>query len=179
MYKKTLIALCFVAATGSAAAQTTATMNKQQLVDRVLQLWHLETFGESMLQEPVAEAVQQARAMLQGRAAADKRDAAMNDITTDAKKFLDDASPLVRTSTQKLAPTTVGPLLASRFNEEELRQIIAILESPVKSKFEAMLPEMHKALGEKVASDTRPVIDPKLQDLKQRIGMRLRTAITQ
>ena len=42
---------------------------------------------------------------------------------------------------------TVAPLLAERFSEDELRQIIAILESPVKRKFEDMIPEMQKTLG--------------------------------
>jgi hypothetical protein len=41
-----------------------------------------------------------------------------------------------------------------------------------------MMPEMQKALGEKLAAETGPVIDPRLQDLKQRIGLRLRTAVT-
>jgi hypothetical protein len=100
----------------------------------------------------------------------------MRDITNDAKKFIDETSPVVLGSAKKLVPSTVAPLLADRFSEEELVQIIAILESPVRQKFEAMMPEMQKALGEKLAADTRPVIDPKLQDLRQRIGLRLRTA---
>jgi hypothetical protein len=48
----------------------------------------------------------------------------------------------------------------------------------VKKKFEAMLPEMQKTLGEGVAADTRAVIDPKLQGLKEKIGLRLRAAVT-
>jgi hypothetical protein len=47
----------------------------------------------------------------------------------------------------------------------------------VKAKFEAMVPELQKKLGESVAADTRAVIDPKLQELQQRIGTRLRTAV--
>jgi hypothetical protein len=41
-----------------------------------------------------------------------------------------------------------------------------------------MAPELQKKLGDGVAADTRSVIDPKLQDLQQRIGMRLRSAVT-
>ncbi len=151
---------------------------KQALVDQVLKLWNIDTIGQSMLQVPVADAVQQARAMLQGRAAPDKRDAAMNDIVGEAKQFMAEATPITRASADKLIPTTIAPLLAERYTEEELRQLIAILESPVKKKFEAMLPEMQKTLGEGVAADTRPVIDPKLQGLKEKIGLRLRAAVT-
>jgi hypothetical protein len=152
--------------------------SKQALVDHVLKLWNIDNIGQSMLQVPVADAVQQARAMLQGRAAADKRDAAMTDIVGEAKQFMNEATPITRASADKLIPTTIAPMLAERYTEEELKQLIAILESPVKKKFEAMLPEMQKTLGEGVATDTRAVIDPKLQGLKEKIGLRLRAAVT-
>ena len=163
------LALC----TGAEAAAT----SKQELVNKVLKLWHVESIGESMLQQPVGNAVQQARVMLQGRAAPEKRDAAMTEITEDARKFMEDNRSVTRASAEKLIPTTIAPMLAERFTEEELKQIIAILESPVKAKFEAMVPELQKKLGESVAADTRAVIEPKLQELQQRIGTRLRTAV--
>ncbi|WP_343732190.1 DUF2059 domain-containing protein [Duganella sp.] len=170
-----LLALSAACLSAHAAPVTPA---KQALVDQVLKLWNIDTIGQSMLQVPVADAVQQARAMLQGRATPDKRDAAMNDIVGAAKQFMADATPITRASADRLIPTTIAPLLAERYTEEELRQLIAILESPVKKKFEAMLPEMQKTLGEGVAADTRPVIDPKLQGLKEKIGLRLRAAVT-
>lgn len=170
-----VLALCAAGLAGAAAPVPPA---KQELVNKILQLWRIDAIGQSMLQAPVADAVQQARAMLQGRAAADKRDAAMGDIVAEAKKFMEEASPITVGSADKLIPTTVAPLLAERFSEDELRQLIVILESPVKKKFEAMVPEMQKLLGESVASDTRGVIDPKLQGLKERIGLRLRAAVT-
>jgi uncharacterized protein len=151
---------------------------KQELVNRVLQLWHPETIGESMLQAPVGDAVQQARAVLQGRVSPEKRDAALKEIVADARKFMDENKPVAEASAHKLVGSTIAPLLAERFNEEELRQMITILESPVKKKFEAMMPELQKKLGEGVAADTRAVMDPKLQELQQRIGMRLRSAVT-
>jgi hypothetical protein len=166
------------ATTPAAAATAPIAPAKQALVQQVLELWHIESIGQSMLQAPVGDAVQQARAMLQGRAAPEKRDAAMTDVVGEAKKFMDEAAPLVRASAQKLIPSTIAPLLAERFSEDELRQMVAILQSPVKRKFEAMLPEMQKRLGEGVAADTRAEIDPKLQGLKERIGLRLRAAVT-
>jgi hypothetical protein len=163
---------------GSAAQATPVPPAKQELVNKVLQLWHIESIGDTMLQTPVADAVQQARVMLQGRAVPEKRDAAMTEIVGEARKFMDENKPVTRASAEKLIPTTIAPLLAERFSEDELKQIIVILESPVKKKFEGMLPELQKKLGEGVAADTRTVIDPKLQDLQQRIGMRLRSAVT-
>lgn len=172
----TLAAAC--AGAHAAAPTSPVSPAKQALVDQVLKLWNIDSIGQSMLQVPVADAVQQARAMLQGRAAADKRDAALSDIVGEAKQFMAEATPITRASADKLIPTTIAPLLAERYTEDELRQLIAILESPVKKKFETMLPEMQKTLGESVAADTRAVIDPKLQGLKEKIGLRLRAAVT-
>jgi hypothetical protein len=171
----TMIAALAIGGTVHAAPVPAA---KQELVNRVLQLWHPETIGESMLQAPVGDAVQQARAVLQGRVSPEKRDAALKEIVSDARQFMEENKPLAQASAQKLVGTTVAPLLAERFSEEELRQIITILESPVKKKFEAMVPELQKKLGEGVAADTRAVMDPKLQELQQRIGMRLRSAVS-
>jgi hypothetical protein len=173
--KKLAMACAALALCGSAQA---AGATKQELVAKVLKLWHMEDIGESMLQQPVGNAMQQARVMLQGRAVPEKRDAAMKEIVEDAGKFMNENKGITRASAERLIPTTVAPILAERFTEEELKQIIMILESPVKAKFEAMVPELQKKLGESVAADTRPVIDPKLQDLQQRIGMRLRSAVT-
>ncbi|KQZ39593.1 hypothetical protein [Duganella sp. Root1480D1] len=171
----TMIAALAIGGTVHAAPVPAA---KQELVNRVLQLWHPESIGESMLQAPVGDAVQQARAVLQGRVSPEKRDAALKEIVADARQFMDQNKPLAQASAQKLVGTTVAPLLAERFTDDELRQIITILESPVKKKFEAMVPELQKKLGEGVAADTRAVMDPKLQELQQRIGMRLRSAVT-
>ncbi len=175
---KKLATMIAALAIGSSVQAAQVPAAKQELVTRVLQLWHPETIGESMLQQPVGDAVQQARAVLQGRVSPEKRDAAMKDIMGDARQFMEDNRAATQASAQKIVGTTVAPMLAERFTEEELRQIIAILESPVKKKFEAMVPELQKKLGEGVAADTRAVIDPKLQELQQRIGMRLRSAVT-
>ncbi|TFW29019.1 DUF2059 domain-containing protein [Duganella callida] len=176
--RRGLALLVLSAACSGLYAADTVPPAKKELVDKVLKLWNPDSIGESMLQAPVGNAVNQARAMLQGRASPEKRDAAMNDIVGEAKKFMTEAAPITRASADKLIQTKIAPMLAERYTEEELKQLIAILESPVKQKFEGMLPEMQKTLGEGVADDTRAVIDPKLQGLQEKIGLRLRAAVT-
>lgn len=184
---RSAIAVFFMAAVGIANAQAAQPAKsaqspippaKLQLMQKIVELLHVDGLGVTMLQDPVSKAIGQARVTLVARAPADRHEAAMRDITSEAKKFMDEATPIVRTSAQKHIPSTVYPLLAEKFTEDELRQIIAILESPVKQKFEAIVPEMQKTLGEKLAAETRPVIDPKMENLTQRIGLRLRTAVT-
>jgi len=160
-----------------ASTQNSVTPAKEQLIKHILELWHVDNVGIVMLQKPVAESLRQSRSLLQGRVSPEKQEAAMKDINQDAVKFMEDVTPLVRASAQKLIPSTVAPLLAEKFSEEELRQIIAILESPVKAKFEALIPEMEKSLGEKIAVDTGAAVNPKLTELTQQIGIRMRAAI--
>ncbi|WP_229218719.1 DUF2059 domain-containing protein [Rugamonas brunnea] len=173
-----LSALAATATPAPAAAPAPISPAKQELINKILALWNIDSIGQSMLQAPVADAVQQARAMLQGRASVEKRDAAMTDIVAEARKFMEEATPITRASADKLIPTTVAPILAERFNEEELRQLVTILESPVKKKFESLVPEMQRKLGEGVAADSRPVIDAKMKGLTEKIGLRLRAAVT-
>ncbi|QJQ04661.1 DUF2059 domain-containing protein [Undibacterium piscinae] len=174
---RSAVGIFFMTVAVSSGVQAATSPAKEQLINRVLQLWHVENIGTTMLQEPVAESLRQSRSLLQGRVSLEKQDAAMKEITQYAKEFFDDATPIVRGSAQKMIPSTVAPILAEKFSEEELRQIIALLESPVKKKFESAIPEMQSALGKKIAQDTGPAINPKLEALKERIGLKMRAAI--
>jgi len=167
-----------VAGAADTAAATAAAPAKQELARQILQRLNMDAIGETMVSAPVTDALQQARALLQGRVATEKRDATMVELSSQARKFMADVGPITRASADKLIPTTAQPMLTERFSEDELRQILAILDSPVRKKFEEMLPEMKKKLGESVAADTGPVVNPKLKSLQEDIGMRLRTAIT-
>jgi len=167
-------------ATGAGAQATAASPSKSkaELVARALELWRAEDIAVGMVQQPAIEAVQQARVALHNRVSNEKRDAAMKDIVGEAKKFVDEVTPTVRASAAKQAPLTAGKVLAERFSEDELRQLIALLESPVRKKFEEINPELRRSLGEKVAAETRPAVDPKIQALNQAVGERLRKAVT-
>jgi hypothetical protein len=139
----------------------------------------MENVGLAMLQNPANEAVRQARAVLQGRTTPDKQEAALKDIAEEANKFLADEAPLVRASTRQVVDSTIAPLLAQRFTNEELKALAEILESPVKAKFESLVPEIQKTLGESVARASQAQVNPKLAELQNKIGLRVRAAIAQ
>jgi hypothetical protein len=48
----------------------------------------------------------------------------------------------------------------------------------VKSKFEKAIPEMQRALGQKIAAETGGQITPRMEKLQNQIGERMRIAIT-
>jgi hypothetical protein len=76
----------------------------------------------------------------------------------------------VRERANKLAPSTIGPLLEERFTEDELKQIIAMLESPVNRKFQSAGRRDAACPGEKLVAECKPLIEPKLRALEQSRG---------
>jgi hypothetical protein len=116
--------------------------------------------------------MQQANQALQ-RLPADRRDALARDIDADLRKYADEAVPIVRDRAVKVAPTTIGALLEERFTEDELRQVIALLESPVNRKFQGMAGDMQKVLTDKVVAETRAEIEPKVRALNATVAKRL------
>jgi len=70
----------------------------------------------------------------------------------------------------------VGPLLEEKFTEEELKQLVAWHENPVKKRYEAAGPEMQNAMVQKLLADAAPVLDPKLKALQEKMAGTLRTA---
>lgn len=174
-FARAAVASCLsLCALAPVAAQSTDA--KARLVDRVIALWRPEDVVIVMVQRPAADALQQARIALQGRVTAERRDSAIKDMAVDVQKYIDEATPVARDSARKQVTTTIAPMLMQQFSEDELKQLVALLESPVKKKFEQMMPQLERSLGEKVAAESRPIIDPKLRELTQAVGLKLRAA---
>ena len=180
--------MCVTAAAGAALALAVNAnaegMNgvppaKQALVQRVLDKMALDAVGLQMLQTPVADMLRQSRVVVQSRVPADKQEATMKDITAEATKFIDQEAPALRTSTHAIVQSSVAPLLAQKFSEDELKQLAGILESPVLAKFESVVPELKRAVGENVAKANAAQIQPKMTELQNRVGLKLRAAAGQ
>jgi len=168
-----LVILSLLFAAGQAMS---APDDKQKLIQRVLQLWHVEDTSIVMVQRPAVDAMQQARIALQGRVSAAKQEATLKDIATDIQKYVDESTPIVRGNADRLKGTVVAPMLAQNFSEDELRQLVALLESPVKKKFESLVPQFERSFGEKLAAESRSAIDPKLETMTKNVGLKLRGA---
>src|SRR5512133_75644 len=160
--KKTLVALLLLASAGGFAQTSPA---KQALVDKLLSLQRpaIEQTGQALAERPALQMMQQAGIALQTRVAPEKREMVAKDIQAELKKYADEVVPLMQQQAVKLAPATLGVMLAEKFTEEELKQLIAIIESPVNRKFLQMGGEMQKALLDKVVTQTQGVIEPKIR----------------
>lgn len=152
----------------SAAAQSSGT--KKALVQRVLQSQQaeIETVARSLVERPASQMMQQAMRAIQA-APVDKRDALGQAVQAEVRKYVDEAYPLVRERALRIAPATVGAVLDQKMSEDDLKQLVAWLDSPVAKKYQQLTAEMRDAFVDKLLAEAQPVVDPKLKALDARI----------
>ena len=174
MLKKSLVALAVLVAAAT-AAQAQSSPAKKDLITRILKVQQpgIEATARGLVEQPAAELMGNAANALPARVAKDKQDAVAKEIQGDVQKFVEDAYPVVRDRAVKLAPSTIGALLEEKFTEDELKQVVAIMESPVYTKFQQLGDDMQRVLIDKVVADTRGTIEPKVRNLEQTVAKRL------
>jgi hypothetical protein len=104
---------------------------------------------------------------------ADKRDAAARDVQAEIKKFFDGVAPMLKTAAAKSSQAVVPPLLEEKFSEDELKQIIAWVDSPLSRKYRQFTVELPDKVMEKTVADTKAQMDPKFKALDQTLMKRL------
>jgi len=171
---KRLMIAALLSSAALASAQTSpaqTTPAKKELVQKLLVLQQpgIEQVARGLVERPALQMMQEAGQVLQRQIAPDKREAIGKQVEADVKKYVEEATPLVRERAIKLAPTTIGPILEEKFSEDELKQLIAWLESPINKKYAEIGPEMQTAFVQKLVVDARPVVDPKLQALDAKV----------
>ncbi len=157
-------------ASTAAAPASPSSPAKKELVQKlmVLQQPGIEGLARNLVEQPALQMLQAAARALQ-QMAPEKREAAGKLIEADIRRYVDDTVPAVRERAVKLAPSTFGANVEEKFNEEELKQLIAWFESPVRKKYEAMLPESQNGFMQKLATEARPTVEPKLQALEAKV----------
>jgi hypothetical protein len=159
----------------AAAPAPNASPAKKELVAKVIALQQpaIDAIANSLAQQPLARMLLAANQALQTRVAGDKRNDVAKEIDAQARKYLDEVTPLLRQRAEKLAPGVIAPILEQHFNEDELRQIAAWLESPVNKKYQRVAPEVQSAFGQRLLADARGDVEPKLKALEARIATML------
>ena len=155
----------------SATLAHAQTPSKKELVQKVLQQQQpgLEVVARGLVEKPAAQMMQAAGRALQSEVPADKREAVAKAIEADVKKYVDEALPLVRERAIKAAQSTIGAVLEEKFSEDELKQLIAWFDSPVNKKYQQLSGEMQQSFVQKVVADSKPLIEPKIQALEQKV----------
>jgi len=147
--------------------------NKKDLVAKIIQLQQpvLEALARQLVEQPALQALQQLGPAVQ-RLPAERREAVAADVQADARKYVEETFPLVRDKAVKAGPL-MAPALEERFTEEELKQIVATLESPVLKRFQGTLAEFQRPIAEKTVADSRSLVEPKLKVFQEASAKRL------
>lgn len=158
-------------ATTLAATSLSAHADKKEVVQKILssQQGALDDMSRNVAEQPARQLAMGARQILVQGVPEDKREATAKLVDAEIKKYLDSAVPAVRASAGKLSTSVLGPIYEEKFSEDELKQLQAMLESPVLKRYQSLLPEMSNALLEKVVADARPQVTPKLQTAEKNI----------
>lgn len=154
-----------------ASPASPASPAKKELVQKLLALQQpgIEMAARGMVERPAALMLQEAGRVVQTQLPPEKREAAAKTIEADAKRYVEEAFPAVRERALKIAPTTLGAALEEKFSEDELKQLISWFESPVNKKFQAASGEMQNNFMQKLVAEARPLLEPKLQALEQKV----------
>ena len=158
-------------AAAPAPPSSPSTPAKKEMAQKVLQLQQgaIEAISRGVVERPVAQLAQAAGSALQTQVPADKREAVGKSVDADLRKFIDESVPMLRERALKLAPSVFGSVLEEKFSEDELRQLIAWLESPVNKKFQQTFPDVQAGFTQKLMAEAGPLLDPKLRALQQKL----------
>lgn len=175
---KKLIVTALLAGAAMAHAQTASapapaapsSPAKKELIQRLLVLQQpgIEGLARNLVEQPAAAMMQAAGRALQ-QVPAEKREAIGKSIEADVKKYVDESNPVVRDRAVKLAPSTIGAAMDEKFSEDELKQLVAWLESPVNKKYAQLGADIQKNFTEKLVAESRPTVEPKLQALETKV----------
>jgi uncharacterized protein len=177
MLKQTFLSLSLLA-TFAAQAQTPAPASspaKKEIIARILKVQQpaVEALARGLVERPALEIMNSAMQVIAARVPKEKQEAVAKEVQADAQKFVENAGAVVGRRAVALAPTTIGAVLDEKFTEDELKQIAAALENPALIKYQATIPAMQQALGEKLVADTRSQVEPKVHALEDQVGKRI------
>jgi hypothetical protein len=160
-----------------AAAPLATSPAKKELVKKTLQLQQagIEGIGVGMANQAAGQLLQLVSPAV-ARLPEDKRKSVANDLQAEVRKFQGEVTPILRASATKWAPSTLGTLLEEKLTEDELKTLIAWLESPVSRKYQQLSNEAQQALTQKIVEETRSQVEPKLKALEQTMMAKLQAA---
>ena len=179
-----LVVAAALAAAGAAAQVTTGTAPapapapaqpsspaKKALVQRILALQQseIEAFARGVVERPAAQMMRDAGLAIQQQVPPEKREATGRAIEAEVKKYVDESYPIVRERALKIAPSTIGAVLEAKMSEDELRALLAWLDSPTNKKYQQVALDVRNTFAQKLLAEMPALLDPKLAALDGRI----------
>lgn len=152
-----LVAACAVST--SALAQNDA---KRALATKLAQI-QLKADGAAMAEQLTASAVQPVIAgwsqRLDETVPPAKQKEVRDKLDVELKKFAETTHKTVEGHVGKTAEAAMVPIFMEKLSEDELKTIIAYLESPVSAKFQSLGPDATNAWAKRIIDATKPAVE--------------------
>ncbi len=168
--KLALLTAALAGASMAAMAQDKATLIKQFIE---IQRPGIESLARGLIEQSSAPIAQAGSQYLQTQVPEAKRESAAKAADAELKKYFDESYPLVRDKAVQIAPGALTPILEQNFTEDELKQLLAWINSPLSKKYQELNPKMQTALTEKLVTETRATIEPKMRALDTNVAKAL------
>jgi uncharacterized protein len=97
---------------------------------------------------------------------AEKREATAKALDAEIRKFVEENVGYLREKALQALPGTSAAILEERFSEDELREILIWMESPVNRKFGTAIGDTQKRLAEKVVPEANPTLEARFRTLQ-------------
>ena len=92
-----------------------------------------------------------------------KQRTAADQLDAELKKFNQDNVRLIKSRNERISLDVLVPAYAERFTTDELRQLVAFMESPVIKKYYAANPQMANMLAQKLVEATRKDVETRIK----------------
>jgi len=174
-------ALRHIALASTAAAllwAAPAHADKKDLVQKAInsQQQSFDDLARALSEAPARQMGAFSRQVIMQTVPADKQEATFKQIDAELKKYVEGALPAAKASANKAGKAVLAETLDKQFTETELRELVGILESPVLKKYQGLMPQLTGELEQKIATDARPALTPKVQASEAAIKKILDTA---
>ena len=162
IFSRIPVTIIFVAACAVSTGATAQNDSKRALATRLAQM-QLKADGTTMAEQLTASAVQPIVAGWSQRLDETVPPAKQKDVRdkldVELKKFADNTQKAVDAQVGKSAEAALVPIFMDKLSEEEMKTIIAYLESPVSAKFQALGPDAADAWAKRIIEATRSQVE--------------------
>ena len=150
------VALCAVS-TGASAQDA-----KKAMATKLAQM-QAKSDGAALANQLTADAVQLPLSAWSQRLDESVPPARQKDVRdkldVELKKFADNTHKAIEAQVSKAAETALVPLFMDKLSEDEMKTIIAYMESPAAVKFQSLSADAGNAWAQKVIDATRPTVE--------------------
>ena len=168
----------FLVAAGVLAAPAQA-QTKKELAARIIALQQAdyELIGRGVAGQ-TAQQVMDTVAQALVQVPPDKREALAKDLQAEVRKFHDSIAPQLAERAGKLGPVVAQPQLEEKFSEDELKAVLAFMESPASKKYREFGAQLPMLIADKLITETRASVEPRLKTLEKTLQGKIKAAAT-